>query len=362
MGHHFLPTSIPASMSIENVFLDQTFQLYKANGSPSASFIYGEEEEGEKEGFSTFLENFAKFLYNHLSRTNPSILQSTSELISSINDYKDLLRQLRVTKGRESTERTGNEEENEDANAPSYSMIFFSIRHSNLRILQKQSVVFITKREEQNQGQQNNLREEGKNFSTIVLVRASNPSISEGLLTVLEESVQLGYPLVIKPERISQGYIKDTINKMSEVKSVQEFGDVELSFQTSNIVGDSLRQVSVCIPQADLERLNQVQQRQQQEQLEQQQQQQQQRNSEHQADPPTLPSAGPSLVAAIFSHLQKITALNLNLVPLSRFTSQIVNISQEGKIKIHRGIDGQNHEQIFSKSLVWRLLISLFNK
>lgn len=347
-------------MLIENVFLDQTFQLYKANGSPPSSFIYGDEEEGEKEGFSSFLENFAKFLYNHLSRTNPVLLQSTSELISSINDYKDLLRQLRVTKGRERTERTENGEESEDVNSPLYLIIFFSIRHANLRILQKQSVVFITKTEEQNGDQQNTLRKNGKEFSTIVLVRASNPSISEGLLTVLEESVQLSYPLVIKPERISQSYIKDTINKMSEVRSVQEFGDVELSFQTSSIVGDSLRQVSVCIPQADLERLNQVQQ---------QQQKQQQKQKVQEADPstPSTPSTipsltGPSLVAAIFSHLQKITALNLNLVPLSRFTSQIVNISQEGKIKIHRGIDGENHEQIFSKSLVWRILISLFNK
>lgn len=327
-------TSVPTditSMLNEEVILDQTFQVFKANGSlpytyftPADSFRASVSQDAvasaePQTGFALFLDNFAKFLYLYLRRTSPLVLDSWSELITSINSYIDLLNQLKVSSG-------GSVQENDH-----YEITYFSIRHASVRILPRQTMVFIKKRQRE---------ESGKDFNTVVLVKSPNAAMCEALLRIVECVDEAPYPLVIKPSRISQEYIVQAIDHLNRTNHVLVFGDIELTFDTAKLVGDNLRQIGVFIGQQDLDKIARVD---------------------------GAGAGDVSLTDQLFAHLKVACSLNLRPLPLARIVTSIVNISQDGKIKIHRAIQNAapvsykaDHNTLSERSLVWFLLVSLF--
>lgn len=292
----------------ENIFVDQTFQIYKSNGSPKENdFELGKER---------FLEIYSQFLFKYLQNTNPSLLNDG--IITSITTSRDILKHLKTSHG------SGTQE--------GFDIVYFSMKHTNSRVLSRQSIVFI--KQQESQQNDSTTTDKDAHFNTIVLVKSSTPPLCEALLRIVE-SIQGDQPLVIKPFKVGGDYIRNIMDNLIEkIESVEELGNIELAFQGINQQNDSLRQISIAIPSADIKQF-------------------------HKDKTPNL-----SLSNKIYKHLNKITKMNFNNLPLTRFTSHLVNISQDGKLKIHRLILRDRHQldNEEGSTLIWFLLASLFTE
>lgn len=212
-----------------------------------------------------------------------------------------------------------------------YEITYFSIRHASVRILPRQTMVFIKRRQRE---------ESGEDFNTVVLVKSPNAAMCEALLRIVECVDEAPYPLVIKPSRISQEYIVQAIDQLNRTNHVLVFGDIELTFDSAKVVGDNLRQIGVFIGQQDLDKIARFD---------------------------GAGAVDASLTDQLFAHLKVACSLNLRPLPLARIVTSIVNISLDGRIKIHRAIQNAapvshnaDHNTLSERSLVWFLLVSLF--
>lgn len=221
-----------------------------------------------------------------------------------------------------------------------FIITYVSIRFNGL--LPRQTIIFINRLEN---------KDKTEEFSTLVMVKTTNLAVLTLLIQAIE-NLSTETPIIIKELKLAENSIKLILNNLSKsLLSINNYseiiGDVELIYQTGHLVSnDSLRNIIINVPEKDIKGLS---------------------NSQ-------------GLIDNVNEFLKTSSLLNFNNIPLIRFTSRLINLSQEGKLKIssdklhlvpndafldgnltsNQLLDTQEQEQ--ESTFIWFLIGSLYNE
>mmetsp|Transcript_4866 Transcript_4866/g.4867 ORF Transcript_4866/g.4867 Transcript_4866/m.4867 type:complete len:299 (+) Transcript_4866:228-1124(+) len=292
---------------MDNLFLDQTFKLYKSNDTlPQLT-------QPQLDYISTII---CQYLFQTLA----------NDIISEYRSYQDLFLDFKITHN----VRKFNQ----------FTITYVSVRHRGL--LPRQTIIFI---------KSPNSNDETRPFTTLVMIKATNASLLSVIIQAIE-NLETEFPVIIRELKFTEEYLNLIINNLSSgLTSMNNYaeviGDVELIYLTNHLVSnDSLRNIIINIPEKDIQNL---------------------------AD-----SKG--LVHNINEFLKRTSQINFNNIPLVRFTSRLINLSKEGKLKISsdkihlvRNMDftdyistsnEQQHDALEGQEnlFVWFLIGSIYNE
>lgn len=203
-----------------------------------------------------------------------------NDIISEYRSYQDLFTDFKITHN----VRQFNQ----------FTITYISVRHRGL--LPRQTIIFIKSA---------NSNDETRPFNALVMIKATNSSLLSVLIQVIE-NLATEVPIIIRDLRFTEKYLNLIINNVSSgLISMNNYaeviGDVELLYLTSHLVSnDSLRNITISVPEKDIQNLADLQ----------------------------------GLVNNINAFLKRTSQLNFNNIPLFRFTSRLINLSQDGKLKI----------------------------
>ncbi|CUM45596.1 uncharacterized protein AC631_02374 [Debaryomyces fabryi] len=203
-----------------------------------------------------------------------------NDIISEYRSYQDLFLDFKITH----SVRQFNQ----------YTITYISVRHRGL--LPRQTIIFI---------KSPNNNDKNRPFNTLVMIKATNASLLSVLIQAIE-NLATEFPIIIRELKFTEEYLSLIIDNVSSgLTSINNYaeviGDVELIYLTNHLVSnDSLRNIIINIPEKDIQNL---------------------------AD-----SKG--LISNINGFLKRTSQINFNNIPLIRFTSRLINLSREGKLKI----------------------------
>lgn len=209
-------------MSIENIFLDQTFKLYKLNRLLSTTdTVFNAEQEA-------FLRrNLSRRIYDSYVRS-----ESLIEFYESVEAVDD---DLRIYTG---TQHTDN----------GHTIQWVTVRC--LDLIPRQMFVFIDKNTEK------------EDMGILVLSSGTKHAINAYIRSLMENMDE--EPLIVRDYVMRAGYINHVLNIIfthlvqEEDKRVVEtlVGDIEIVYTIKgNIINQNLRTISVSIPSRDAQKL-----------------------------------------------------------------------------------------------------------
>lgn len=203
-----------------------------------------------------------------------------NDIISDYKEYQDLLHDFKIT--------------NDSRHSDRFNITYISIRHRGL--LPRQTIIFI-KGVDDTEGPQL--------FNTLVLIKTTNSSLLKVLIQAIE-NLPTEIPIVVRELKFNEKYLNWIVNNVStSIQSLENhaevMGEVELIYQTNHLVSnDALRNIIINIPEQDIQHL----------------------------------SDQNGLIHNINDFLKQTSEINFNNLPLVRFTSRLINLSQDGKLKI----------------------------
>lgn len=278
-----------------NIFLNQTFKLFKLNRLLSDDQVILSSAET-----SYLKRNLAKRLYANYNRKD--------DLISRFESEEEVRLEIRITNGVK--------------NLNGFIVQYFVIRC--LDIMPRQMFVFMRKDATENALSNSNP------FSTVVLTSGHNSHINSYIKHLLENMTKV--PIVIRDYITPPGYINKVVDLMFEhllqIRTDQNerivnslIGDFDISYSLKGgVINENLRNIAVSIPNADVL---------------------------------LLFKDGQGIIESVHEFLKKTTSLNLGNLVIAKFTSHLLAIS-EGKFRLEgHGLDGLGDGK---ESLVWCLL------
>lgn len=218
-----------------------------------------------------------------------------------------------------------------------YTATLLSIRYAGF--LPRQTFFFVHR---------DGVPQDGLKFRSLALIRSTNSTYLELMLQVLQ-SFDYDVPLVIKDMQLSDKSIKGILNELIKklhlvCNADQVLGDTTLTYDLQNMVSNgSLRNIVIDVPQTDLLRL--------------------------------ITEEG--FVCNLNLFLKKTSALDFDLLPLSKVTSRLINMSLDGKLKVHGenlylvdNLDLAEHgisqnsstTDTVGQPLIWFIILSIYNE
>ncbi|KAK6459706.1 uncharacterized protein RJT20DRAFT_125057 [Scheffersomyces xylosifermentans] len=336
---------------ITNLFLNQTFKLYKSN----QALIPSSTGTSVSSGFSlspaqtSYLKNnIAKQLF-HIYRTQKNS-DVEAELIPRFNTYKDIIPELKVIFGFRNTYRRNNV----------YSIQYLVIKTAN-RALQLPRQVFVFVNRDGDTPNPNT-------FNTVILNRVASSGTHAGtnkfILSLLENMPESSTSMVIKNYRMNDRYIGSLANELfngikgfretrvdTEIRWVDELiGDLDITyalgkevsaFASGPIINSNLRNISVNIPRKDITKFIDKYEEEEQ-------------SNEHES---------PLHITTIVNDfLRESSTINFDNLSIVKLTTNVVNISIEGKFKIFGDRFSNDSNSLLKDELVWFLLESVYNE
>ncbi|CCE82813.1 Piso0_002563 [Millerozyma farinosa CBS 7064] len=218
-----------------------------------------------------------------------------------------------------------------------YTMTLLNIRYAGL--LPRQTFFFVHR---------DGVPQDGLKFRSLALIRSTN-STYLGLMLQVLQSFDYDVPLVIKDMRLSDKSIKGILNELvmklhSVCNADQVLGDTALTYDLQDMVSNgSLRNIVIDVPQTDLSCL--------------------------------ITEEG--FVRNLNLFLKKSSALDFDLLPLSKVTSRLINMSSDGKLKVHGenlylvdNLDLAEHgisqnpstTDAIDQPIIWFIILSIYNE
>ncbi|KAG2736323.1 hypothetical protein G9P44_000413 [Scheffersomyces stipitis] len=332
--------------SITDLFLDQTFKLYKCN--QSLVTISASTNVLAADQVAYLKENIAKYLYSVYRRRRDESREG--EIIPRYSRADDIEPELKITFGSRNTSFENR----------IYNIQYLIIRTSDRSLqLPRQIFIFINR---------DGVDSDGKSFNTIVLNRQFNSSsssvqVNNFIISLLENMPDIETGLVMKEYRLNEKYIETAINELSNsIKDLKDtrvgeevrlmdglLGDLEITYSSESksstfsngpVINGNLRNIVINIPQKDItEFINKFE-----------------KESEHGEKQTTL-----QLISEINGFLYDNSSINFENLAIVKFVSSVVNISAEGKIKISGAKIAVGDESVKDR-IVWFLLESLYNE